>query len=464
MGQIKQGRRIRLRENLSVCFRMTGHLMKASPRFFVLNLLNAAVYAVSNPVQMLLYKKIIDLIVYSRVTLQTAAKYFALYYLLNQFLFVFHYLVDTNFNEREKIKINLYYKRFIYEETGRNRLEYCGDSAYMDRLYSAVHHDGSYLYRFAERLFSLVYSVISLCAVSYIFAGMHPVFPAAALVIAVRDFVLARRKNRTEYQRHTDSLPLERCKTYINNIFCLRDYVRELRMYPIGEYFRRKHRLVHELQWKINRKHQRRLAALEFAGQASDAACRIFNVAVGVALLRAERITVGELGMLFSRFTIMVQCIGDVLGFFPAVEDDARYMREIFETAEKEKQIFPEISPCGEDGEYIQFTGVSYRYHEKEYALSDINVRIPLGRKIAIVGENGSGKSTFVKLLAGLYEPTAGEIAWHCKNAGESCISLFGVMPQDFRIYAMAGAENIYPPFGEGDAGRVAEALDFCGM
>lgn len=57
----------------------------------------------------------------------------------------------------------------------------------------------------------------------------------------------------------------------------------------------------------------------------------------------------------------------------------------------------------------ILFENVSFSYDGKE-VFRNLNVRIPSDRHVALVGENGAGKSTFIKLLLGLYEPKQGSI------------------------------------------------------
>ena len=68
----------------------------------------------------------------------------------------------------------------------------------------------------------------------------------------------------------------------------------------------------------------------------------------------------------------------------------------------------------------IEFKNVSFRYPGSEkYALKNLNIVIHGNEKLCIVGVNGSGKSTFVKLLTRLYMPTEGEILLNGKNINE---------------------------------------------
>lgn len=70
-----------------------------------------------------------------------------------------------------------------------------------------------------------------------------------------------------------------------------------------------------------------------------------------------------------------------------------------------------------EEKKDIQFVNVSYRYPlTDKYVLRNINISIKEGQHVAIVGANGSGKSTFIKLLLGLLEPSTGEIRYNDIN------------------------------------------------
>lgn len=85
----------------------------------------------------------------------------------------------------------------------------------------------------------------------------------------------------------------------------------------------------------------------------------------------------------------------------------------------------------------IEFKNVSYKYKNSEnFALSDINLKIRKNEKIAIVGENGAGKTTFIKLLLGFYEPSTGEILVNGIDLKtikfENYIKNFSTMFQDF--------------------------------
>lgn len=121
------------------------------------------------------------------------------------------------------------------------------------------------------------------------------------------------------------------------------------------------------------------------------------------------------------------------------------------------------------DNEYeLEFRDVSFHYpNSKEMVLSHVNAKIHVGKKMAIVGKNGSGKSTFIKLLCRLYDPTEGEILLNGidirKYDYDEYRNLFGVVFQDFRLFSFSIAQNVAAGV-EYDEARVWQCLEQAGL
>ena len=96
----------------------------------------------------------------------------------------------------------------------------------------------------------------------------------------------------------------------------------------------------------------------------------------------------------------------------------------------------------------IEFRDVSFRYPRAEsWALRHVSMKFKVGDKLAIVGENGSGKTTFIKLLCRLYDPTEGKILLNgidiTRYRYEEYMALFSVVFQDYKIFAFPLGENV---------------------
>ncbi len=96
----------------------------------------------------------------------------------------------------------------------------------------------------------------------------------------------------------------------------------------------------------------------------------------------------------------------------------------------------------------IEFRNVSFKYSGSNvYALKNINVTIPFGQKLSIVGENGAGKTTFVKLMTRMYDPTEGEILLDGVNIKkidyEQYMSFFSSVFQDYKLFSFSIKDNV---------------------
>ncbi len=102
-----------------------------------------------------------------------------------------------------------------------------------------------------------------------------------------------------------------------------------------------------------------------------------------------------------------------------------------------------------DDNDYtIEFCDVSFRYPNTEsYALRHVSLKFKIGQRLAVVGRNGSGKTTFIKLLCRLYDPTEGVILLNGvdirKYDYEEYLALFSVVFQDFRLFAFPLGQNV---------------------
>ncbi len=121
------------------------------------------------------------------------------------------------------------------------------------------------------------------------------------------------------------------------------------------------------------------------------------------------------------------------------------------------------------DNKYdIEFHNVSFKYpNTDKYAIKNLNLKFKVGDRIAVVGMNGSGKTTMIKLLCRLYDPTEGYITLNGidiqKYDYEDYLKLFSVVFQDFKLFSFSVAENVAASV-DYDEEKVWSALEKAGM
>ena len=96
----------------------------------------------------------------------------------------------------------------------------------------------------------------------------------------------------------------------------------------------------------------------------------------------------------------------------------------------------------------VEFRDVSFKYPgSNQWALRHVNMKFEVGRRLAVVGQNGSGKTTFIKLLCRLYDPTEGQILLNGidirKYNYQDYLAIFSVVFQDFQLLAFPLGQNV---------------------
>lgn len=116
----------------------------------------------------------------------------------------------------------------------------------------------------------------------------------------------------------------------------------------------------------------------------------------------------------------------------------------------------------------VEFRSVSFKYPGSDnYALRNVNMKFEIGKRLAVVGENGSGKTTFIKLLCRLYDPTEGEILLNGidirKYNYDEYMMIFSVVFQDFKLFALKLGENVASK-ADYDVDLVRDSLEKAGF
>ncbi len=171
---------------------------------------------------------------------------------------------------------------------------------------------------------------------------------------------------------------------------------------------------------------------------------------VGILAL-AGLVTIGNVLRYAGCIRNLFQEMDSLAKSIPELFLNVRKHMSTMELLEMENEMYQGSLPLEKrsDGEYrIEFRNVSFRYPGSEqYALKDFSLKMRVGEKLAIVGMNGSGKTTMIKLLCRLYDPDGGAILLNGvdirKFRQEEYLKLFSVVFQDFKLFSLPLGENV---------------------
>lgn len=200
----------------------------------------------------------------------------------------------------------------------------------------------------------------------------------------------------------------------------------------------------------------------------------LFTVAVYVYVgIKAiyGMITIGQVTKYISAITLLQSQISVLFSLLININTQNLYLESYSELMAVKNQKYDGTLPVEKrlDNEYeLEFRNVSFHYpNNDKMVLKNVSFRLKTGRKLAIVGANGAGKTTFIKLLCRLYDPTEGEILLNGidirKYNYDEYIRLFSVVFQDYKIFSFSVAENVAAG-PEYDRERVIKSLQEAGI
>ncbi len=187
--------------------------------------------------------------------------------------------------------------------------------------------------------------------------------------------------------------------------------------------------------------------------------------------LSKNNLTVAEFTLYVASVHIFTKALGDFIQEYTEIKKqslEVKDFRAFIDTYKVPDKSY-EKAPLIERPEFA-FSDVTFRYEGQEKnALEHVSLTIPYGMRLAIVGLNGAGKTTFIKLLAGFYKPTEGNITLNGQDTAdknrEELFDYFSAVFQNVEEYPFTVSENVSMKRSEEtDEERVTDCLKRCGM
>ena len=296
----------------------------------------------------------------------------------------------------------------------------------------------------------LIQQVVTTASLAFSICLFSPWLLAALVVCVVPAFLGETHFAFLGYSLSFVQTPARREMEYLRVLGGSKESAKELKLFGIGPYLvERFTNLAMRLHGETARLARKRLFIGSFLtllgtlGYYGTYAYVIYQTVAGVLTIGMLTFLAGAIAgassniqLVFSTFsTIADQAlfVGDLLDFFavqPVVSSKPGALR------------IPRPIRLG-----FEFRNVSFAYPNGREVLSGVSFKLSPGERIALVGENGQGKTTIVKLLTRLYDPTAGQILLDGKDLRDYDLDdlwgEIGVIFQDFMRYDLTASENI---------------------
>ena len=280
-----------------------------------------------------------------------------------------------------------------------------------------------------------------------------------------------KQKEKMMQEDWEKSLAFNRTFRYFHNTLLKYQIGKELRSYRLGDFFVNRFSQFGDLVTD----YQRRTGKLEerYGGRIiliSQLAVTLFYILVGAKALLGV-ITVGSILRYVGALSSFHEGFLSLLTEFTNMNIYAAHLKTDVQFFRLHNQKYEGQLPVEkrDDNEYeLEFRDVSFRYPGSGHNVLDhLSFKLKVGEKLALVGQNGAGKTTFIKLLCRLYDPTEGEILLNGidikKYDYQEYQSLFSVVFQDFKLFSFEVGQNVAANT-DYDERRVWDSLDRAGV
>jgi ATP-binding cassette, subfamily B, bacterial len=336
----------------------------------------------------------------------------------------------------------------ILQKSANLEVEQFENAKTYDALKNAYNEVGLRPMLVATQVLAFAQAMITLASIGVLLAQLGWLVLLLTFIATLPSVIVSNRFGAENYRMIRRRTPEARVQNYLGTLLTSDQLVKEVRLFGFEPY------LLQRWQ-EYYQKFRAQLVPLITRRSAwSFGASLLSSLLIGVAtfsvLYKASQaqITVGD-------FALFVGGLGQVQGQFSSllsgvsnIYQSLLYMRNLFEFLELPQRDLNEGLVWSEPIETIELEHVGFRYPlTNKDVLSGVSLKVQKGQALALVGENGAGKTTIVKLITRLFEPTSGRILLNGKDAAlyspRSVQQQMSIIFQDYGQYQMTARENV---------------------
>ncbi len=311
---------------------------------------------------------------------------------------------------------------------------------------------------------SLIENFVQIAAYFYMIFAFDYTFLIGIVLYSTVNYFVNRKINREDYEYRQILSPISRAVYYFYNLASDPFHGKDIRVNGLSTLIQEKMNRAIDRKIKVVSEHTKKNGTYRLLLLAVSLVWEGYLYYSIIAAAVAGDITIGSFSMYLGVLANLVNQISSLLsgvdrfGYWSKTVALVREYQKMGNNADSGT-----LSVEGIDRVEIEFRNVWFKYPGSgDFALRNVSLKIQPGERLAVVGRNGAGKSTFVKLLCRLYEPTEGEILINGVDIRAYTMaeyaSLLTTVLQDFKLFAYSVKENIVLQ-NEEDAEKLRGAL-----
>ncbi|WP_405130574.1 ABC transporter ATP-binding protein [Paenibacillus sp. FSL H8-0317] len=319
--------------------------------------------------------------------------------------------------------------------------------AYQDLLQSIRSIDGNKLVAYFTKNLGLVTSTIQLITTLTVLFSFYWMLPIQWIIVILPDIILKFRATRRNLKIYDDINHLNRRMTYFSDLLTGSKYEKEIRLlngydFLLKKFIEYADKFLAKTK-SVNIKNQLDGSTGQFLFFVLHRGSILFAIFAVID----NKISIGEFTTFFFAGNTIFNAINTFNNNLSNMKFDSSLIQRLFNFLD-EISVSPPQNIHTDKIVEIEFKNVSFSYkNDNVFALKNINIIFKSNEKVAIVGENGAGKTTFIRLLLGLSKPTTGDIYVNGQNIKELhpryILSQAVAVFQDYNTFLLTIGENI---------------------
>jgi len=363
----------------------------------------------------------------------------------------FNFLTDF-IKKAQSLIVTDYMFSVLHEKSVEADLAYYESADYRNTLFRAQREGPYRPTSIVNGLFAAGQSGASFAAVFWLLFMFNPVLPIVMIAASIPGVLLRLKYSEKIYSWQEKRTEDERRAYYFHWMLTGDAHAKEFRLFNLGKHFITRFKAIRKTLKKEKLYFEKRRAFGDFIAQ-SSATLAVFGSFVYIAFKTAQgTITLGDMVMYFQAFQRGLGFLKTLLESGAQMYEDNLFLSHLYEFLKLKPQVIDPESPEKVPEKLtkgIEFRNVNFSYQNSvKNVINCVNFSIKPGEIVALVGENGSGKSTIVKLLSRLYDPQKGELFLDGQNIknfrADDFRKKISVVFQDHIKYQLSARENIY--------------------
>lgn len=341
--------------------------------------------------------------------------------------------------------------RRLYAKARNIELRCFEDADFYNKYTMALDGSAQKMTKSVDFFFDVIFGIIAAAAA---FSSMFMIDPFSVLFVIspiIGNFIFGGLMNKIWGGRYTDNVKNNRKAEYVNRVMHLAEFAKEIRYSSIHELMMKRYGEAVKGSVEVAEKYAGKAIVYSWAQNVTTFALVFEGIMIYAAYRTIVSKTMGlaELAIMFTAMSTSSWILIGMFGNFMEAMKNGQFL-EYFRTFMEYEEKIPEdqdgIIP-EEKVRSIEFRNVCFEYQENEPVINDLSFKIEGDKVCALVGHNGAGKSTIIKLLFRLYDPTSGEIFVNSVNIKKYNLKayrkLFSAAFQDYRVMAMSVRDNV---------------------